>query len=288
MQLLFLRPILEDFLSIKSDKCMIDRYCIDHKSVEKVYRSRYNITDINTVVADSLDILSSIGCVPFMIGSEDDCNKFEKSIDEALTKFNQTDVLWVSPRIVNGDVMGVYNIASCTVYMVNGKLFQHAICVNDDLGKFARCDIRLFNKLSNSILFEDLCSTKEVKNVSKTLVSILDTMQYNTIEVVLDSLYGNYDLHLDNHHWFICKIGGKPQLFKSFDDFLYKYAYSCIGCNVERDFLELIAYGNDEYARGTWKILNGVKHVINSEMDMIYFVCNAYDKDILYLDRLED
>ena len=284
MYVLFLRPILENILGIKNNISITEYYQFDESCVEKVTDSLYEIKDFNICADNCMELFYTLNCLPIMIAERSDCEEFEKTILQYFNNLHDRDIIWIEPlqHVIDGKriVATLFNILSNRVFLVSGKSFQRATEIDRNMIGCVRYNYKLLNYLVNTITYEELGTDVDVKNYAKTIVNIMNIMQYNSFESIITKYFNKGDIFHFNDKAIFCDIDDRVVMFKNMDSLVEYIMSASIGAEDIIKTSRVIARTATEVKSGIWTTSTGVKHRVNTNQAMQRFlnqIKDAYD-----------
>jgi len=272
MQLLFIKPLLEDILGISRDVDYEVRYDMNPGTLERITSSRYNIVDMHGCCTEMIELFSALKCLPILIGTEEECNNFESSVRQTFNNIKDRDILWAEPlkQAFTDNVAAVGVYLSNRAILKNGKSFQRATEIPKEL---LGCNIRDYRILNAVTKFSsDEIPDDSIKNYARRIANIIEVAQYNTIEYATKEITRNLHLFDDGEKWIACKMGGGICVFGSMEKFVDKVIEVAIDNDEIFNTLKIIGRSKSNLVFGHWSTNTGIWRIVKNNSDMIEFV----------------
>lgn len=279
MQVLFLRPLLEEVLYINKKRDMAKRYGFNNDVIQQITDSRYEVMNCKKCCTELLDLFNALSCLPLMIGTKEDCDKFEAAVRREISSINNTDIIWMEPlkQAFTNNIATVNNILSNRVVLRNGKSFQRATTISKELIGCSIYDYRVISEITR-FSDEEVIGDNKPKNYAKSVSKMLEVAQYNSFEFIFHQMTEDLTVFEDGDVWIGCKIAGNIGLYSTEDELIEKLMQAGIGNANPFADLKIICRSKYKFRYGYWKTNTGIWRKTKTNSDVISFL-RMFDDD---------
>lgn len=272
MQLLFLKPILEDVLGLKVKDNCLDRYQFNNNIVKRISTSRYEVEDLTKCCNELIEIYYSLKCLPILIGTKECCDSFEEAVRNALTNIRDTDVIWVDllKQYQTGKVSANGLYVSNRALLKNGKTFQRATKLSINL---LDCSVKDYRVLLEVTKFSD--SERDgfnIVNHSNKIANMLYACQESSFEVISDVMLSAVKPFNNEEKWIACEVCGNLNIYNNMEEISKSMMKYVIDNEESFNTFKIIANSYSRFNYGHWSTNTGIWRKVKDSNDVVNFI----------------